>query len=85
MKQPSQSLLVTLAENLKRYRHEKGLSKEKFAELCGYHRTYVSDVERAKRNITLLVLETMAVALGVSASDLISEHKAENHSDPLFY
>ncbi|MFH1068713.1 MAG: helix-turn-helix transcriptional regulator [Candidatus Glassbacteria bacterium] len=85
MKQPSRPLLATLAENLRYYRHQKGLSQEKLAEICGYHRTYISDVERSKRNITLLGLETLAVALGVSASDLLTEREEKENHDSLYY
>ena len=61
-----------LAANLRRLRHEQGLSQEAFAEEAGIHRTYISDLERAARNPTIKLVETLAKALGVSASDLLS-------------
>lgn len=39
--------------NLRKYRTEKGFSQEKFAELCGLHRTYISDIECFHRNVSL--------------------------------
>lgn len=80
MKYPSQSLLQTIATNVRFYRLKKGLSQEKFAELCGYHRTYISIIERGKRNITLMVLENLATALDVSVLDLMSEREHPNNS-----
>ena len=60
-----------LANNLRRLRHERALSQEAFADEAGVHRTYVSDLERAARNPTIRVVETLAKALGVSVSDLL--------------
>jgi len=61
-----------LAENIRAYRHQKNLSQEKLAEICGLHRTYVSSVERAERNVTLGTLEAFATALGVSVPTLLT-------------
>ena len=60
-----------LGKNLRRLRDEKGLSQEAFAHEAGIHRTYISDIERGARNPTITVVEKIAVALGVGASDLL--------------
>lgn len=60
-----------LGSNLRRLREEKRLSQEAFAFESGIHRTYVSDLERAARNPTIVVVEKLASALGVTASDLL--------------
>ncbi|QCI79153.1 helix-turn-helix transcriptional regulator [Hankyongella ginsenosidimutans] len=59
-----------LAGNLRKLRTAKGLSQEAFADLAGIHRTYVSDLERA-RNPTITVVEKLAHGLGVTASELL--------------
>lgn len=59
------NLIYVFSKNLKKYRLEQGLSQEKFAEKSGLHRTYISLVERRKRNITLDNVEKIANALGV--------------------
>ena len=61
------SLLEVFSNNLKKYRMQKGLSQEKFAELSGFHRTYISLVERGKRNITIDNIERIAAALEIDA------------------
>jgi len=61
-----------LAENIRRLRHERGLSQEDLADLCGLHRTYVGSVERGERNVTLSSLELLARALAVSVVDLLT-------------
>lgn len=67
-----------LAENIRAYRCQKELSQEKLAEICGLHRTYVGSVERAERNVTLSTLEAFAVALGISAPDLLTRRESRN-------
>lgn len=60
-----------LGTNLRRLREAKGLSQEAFAFDAGIHRTYVSDIERGARNPTITVVEKLADALGVTASELL--------------
>ncbi len=63
------------AENLRKARHEKGLSQEDFAELANLHRTYVGSVERAERNVSIDNMERLAAAAGVSLPSLLQEGK----------
>ncbi len=60
-----------LGSNVRRLRLEKGWSQEDFADRADIHRTYVSDVERAARNPTITIVEKLAKALKVKASELI--------------
>jgi transcriptional regulator with XRE-family HTH domain len=60
-----------LAANIRRLRNAKGWSQEQLAFEAGLHRTYISGVERAVRNPTVLIVEKIAVALGVEAGMLL--------------
>jgi transcriptional regulator with XRE-family HTH domain len=60
-----------LAQNLRRIRKNSGLSQEELADRAGLHRTYISSIERAERNISLENLFLLAKALGVDATDLV--------------
>ena len=61
------NLMHIFATNVKKYRIEKGLSQEALAELAGLHRTYVSAVERERRNISIDNIENIANALNIDA------------------
>ena len=47
-----------------------GLSQEAFAGKCGLDRTYISGIERGKRNVSLRNIEVIAKAVGASISEL---------------
>jgi len=63
---------VRLGRNVRRLRRDRGWSQEEFADLSGYHRTYISGIERGIRNPTVTVIETLAKSLKTTASDLLS-------------
>ena len=66
-------LQEVIAANVRKRRLHMGLSQEEFADLCGYHRTYIGSIERSERNITVSTLEALAKTLGVEPTDLLSE------------
>ncbi len=59
--------------NLRKYRTNKGLSQEQFAEICGLHRTYISDIECFQRNVSLENVQRIADALGIQSYKLLQE------------
>lgn len=71
-------ILNVFGTNLKKYRNELGVSQEKFAEMCGLHRTYISDVERFQRSIALENIQKIADALNIETYKLFIENKEEN-------
>lgn len=56
---------------IKEIRKAKGLSQEKLANLAEIDRTYLPEVERGERNISLVVAEKIANALGEKLSKLV--------------
>ncbi len=64
------NVLMRFGETVRKLRQERQISQEGFADLCGLHRTYISDIELGKRNVSLENIEKIAVALGISISDL---------------
>ena len=64
---------LRFGENLRKVRGKKGISQERLAELAGLHRTYVSSVERGERNISLVNIEKLALALEVHLEHLMPD------------
>ncbi|MEU2612150.1 helix-turn-helix transcriptional regulator [Micromonospora sp. NPDC007271] len=64
-------LLASFGLAVRRARTEKGISQEQLAALSGLDRTYVSGLERGKRNPTLATQERLAAALDVRIADLV--------------
>lgn len=57
---------VRFGRNVQALRKATGLSQDDFADKVGIHRTYMSGIERGVRAPTIIVVEKIAVALGVS-------------------
>lgn len=49
------------------------LSQEAFADKCGLDRTYISGIERGKRNVSLRNIEVIADALGMTISEMFHD------------
>jgi transcriptional regulator with XRE-family HTH domain len=61
--------------NLQKLRRERGLSQEELADRANIHQTYLSGVERGKRNPTITVLQRIAEALGADIEDLVKRRR----------
>lgn len=75
-------ILFQFGAAVRKLRREKNISQEKLADMCCLHRTYISDVELGKRNISLENIAKMASALGVSITALFRE--VENNHESIF-
>ena len=60
-----------LGAGIRALRSQLGWSQEKLAEASGLHRSYISQLERGRRNPTLDVLARLAAALDVKLSTLL--------------
>ncbi len=67
--------------NFARLRRDKGLTQEQFAEMSGFTQQYVSDLERGRRNPTVVTLFHLAAPLGVEPTDLVA-NIADDAADP---
>lgn len=64
-----------VGENVARIRRDKGMTQEELAERSGFSQQYISDLERGKRNPTIVSLYEFAQALGVSHVELVAPGK----------
>jgi transcriptional regulator with XRE-family HTH domain len=67
----SSFLRRSFAANLRREREALGLSQHALANLAGLHRTYVGQVERGEKNISIDCVGALARALGIDPADLM--------------
>jgi transcriptional regulator with XRE-family HTH domain len=63
-------VLTRFGHRLRALRLASGQSQEAFADACGMDRTYISGIERGKRNVSLKNIAVMAHALGLTISEL---------------
>lgn len=61
-----------VGRNLRRLRHQAGLSQEELAFRAELNRGYVNGIERFVRNPTVVVLQKLANALGVDIVELVA-------------
>lgn len=62
-----------LAANMRRLRAERQWTQEELAFRGGIDRSFLAHVERSARNVSLDVIERIAIALGVSLQELFRE------------
>jgi transcriptional regulator with XRE-family HTH domain len=67
----TKTLLHALGEAIIERRAAASMSQQELAEAAGVHRSYMSDIERGLRNITLGSLEKIAGALKTTSADLL--------------
>ncbi|MDX3925947.1 MAG: helix-turn-helix transcriptional regulator [Shinella sp.] len=66
-----------VGENFGRLRREKGLTQEQVEARTGFSQQYLSDLERGKRNPTVVTLFELSQALGVSPADFLKPHDGD--------
>lgn len=71
MAEPISKEAETFGKNLRAARKAAGFSQEGFTYHCGLDRSYVGQVERGEKNVTLKTIVTLASALESSASALV--------------
>ncbi|HEX6372971.1 MAG TPA: helix-turn-helix transcriptional regulator [Longimicrobium sp.] len=62
-----------LALNVWSLRETKGMTQQQLAEAAKMKQPRIADIERDESNPTLLTISRVAVALGVTASELLAE------------
>lgn len=64
-----------LGQKIKDLRLRAGYSQEELAGKAGLHRTYMSDIERGERNVSVENIKKIADALSVDPSELLKFHR----------
>lgn len=72
---------VLFGKRVRQLREQKGISQEQLGFDVGLHRTYIGQIERAEKNITLKNIEKIAKQLDVNISELMDFSKLEDDND----
>ena len=63
--------LKQLGDNIRAIRQTRGYSQEEFAEIAGFSRSYYTEIETGKRNISVLNLIKIIDTLKVDPNNLM--------------
>ena len=66
-------ILVLFGQRVRQRRKALGMSQEHFALKCGLDRTYISGIERGKRNVGLQNVKIIADVLGITIAELFKD------------
>ena len=66
-------ILMRYGQAVRKIRLEQEISQEELSDRCGLHRTYISDIELGKRNLSLENIERIAISLNKSLSEFFKE------------
>src|ERR1017187_2863922 len=72
-----------LGISVKNWRSRLEMPQDALARRAGFHRSYISDIERGARNVSLKSIEKLADALGVSVQILFADVDIKSGSRPL--
>ena len=77
-----EALVKRFGGTVRRLRSEQGYSQEGFALKVGLHRTYIGNIERGEKAVTIVTANKLAKALGLTLADLFAEleGKAEDET-----
>ena len=62
--------LRILGEHIRKWREQENLTQEQFASMAGFARSYVTEIETGKRNISFLNFSKIIHVLGIGGKDL---------------
>lgn len=69
---PGMDIKLKIGQRIKELRKVLGLSQESLAYNAEVDRTYVTDVENGRRNVSVEILERIIIALEVSISEFFN-------------
>lgn len=64
---------IKIGNRIATLRKEKGLSQEALGFESNVNRTYINDLEHARKNVSIVVLERIIQGLGIQFSEFFKE------------
>jgi transcriptional regulator with XRE-family HTH domain len=78
MNRTDKHFLQQVGDRIRERRMAMNLTQAALAEKCGLHRTFIGSVERGERNVALLSLRRIAVALRKRPEELLAASDTES-------
>ena len=72
-----------IGEQIRNIRKERGMTQEALANACGFQYSYLSDIERGERNISMETLEKIVEALGVVPAEIFNFSHANTDNESI--
>ena len=69
--EPISAAAKAFGDRVRTHRHDRGESQEELADACGLHWTFVGQVERGRRNVSLHNILKLAQGLEIDACELV--------------
>jgi len=63
-------LLIKLGKHIRTLREGQGITQEELARMAKIDRSYLGAIERGERNLTVMMLEKVALQLKVTMRDI---------------
>lgn len=75
------TLVLALCEVIRDNRKKRNLSQSELSRRSGLHRSYIGDLERGARNLSVKNMFRLAAALDISATELVkmAELRVDNN------
>jgi transcriptional regulator with XRE-family HTH domain len=70
---------VKLGRRIKELREEKEMSQKDFAYAADLDRSYIASIENGQRNVSIVNIEKIAVALGITIRELFNDAEFNKH------
>ena len=67
--------LLKIGVNIRTVRKQRGYSQEEFADIVGFSRSYYTEIETGKRNISVLNLIKIMKTLNINPNEIIGSIK----------
>lgn len=81
MQGDNSGFMKLIGENVRSLRKTRGMRQEDLAEKAGLKYSYVAEIERGKRNITLKTLEKLILALDVLPEEILTFNNIQIDKD----
>ena len=69
--EPISAAAKAFGDRVRTHRHDRGESQEELADACGLHWTFVGQVERGRRNVSLHNILKLAQGLEIDPCELV--------------